>query len=99
MVYERQCPNCGIAFKTDRITQRFCCLKCSNQGREHWEKEDYDPNIEWCRLPTDKHKWQRPYETEVSCKIRNCNNCGWNPEVAKERLEDYHRKYREEHYG
>ena len=30
-----------------------------------------------------------PYNREVDCARHRCDRCGWNPEVAKERLETY----------
>lgn len=99
MIYEKTCPTCGTVFKTDRIVAKFCCHRCANSSVKFIGKEKFDPDIEWYRVPTDKHKWQCPYETEVACKLRRCDKCGWNPEVAKERLEAYNRKYMEEHYG
>ena len=29
-----------------------------------------------------------PYNREVDCKTPKCDRCGWNPEVAKARMED-----------
>ena len=89
MIYKKTCPNCGIEFKTDRVDQKFCCRKCSNSCRMFNAKSDYDKDLTWEKVPSNKNEWQCPYEREVSCLVRSCDKCGWNPEVAKARLEHY----------
>jgi hypothetical protein len=43
--------------------------------------------LEWNRSTTDESLWQCPYQRNVECSCRNCDRCGWNPEVAKARLD------------
>lgn len=40
--------------------------------------------------------YECPYNEAIDCdkyKQRPCHNCGWNPKVAKERLEEYCKKH------
>lgn len=91
MIYEKKCPYCGIEFKTDRENQIFCCLACVNKGRASNDRGNFDHSLEWKR---HHGKWDCPYQESVGCYVRNCDKCGWNPDVAKARL----KKYMEEHH-
>jgi hypothetical protein len=93
----KQCPYCGIEFKTN-TDQKFCSKACSNRGRQLLRREDFDPNLDWRRTNDKEKRWECPYHGFVSCKVRNCVECGWNPEIAKARSVDYERKLRGE-YG
>lgn len=92
MIYEKVCAYCGAGFKTDRKAQKFCCKSCSNRRYDSHEMGCFDSSLVWERLASDKTRWQCPYETYVACTFRRCDNCGWNPEVAKARLEAYMNK-------
>lgn len=89
MVYDKICPSCGTEFKTDRNTQTFCCHKCSNSGRILKERGNYDDSFAWTK--TNGH-YDCPYAFGVGCSVRQCNKCGWNPEVAQARMEAIIRK-------
>lgn len=95
MVYTKNCPHCGIWFKTPRYDQIFCSKRCGCAGRgERLSSgpEKFDESLDWKRY---YGKWVCPYQDNVGCYARNCDKCGWNPDVAKARLE----KYKEENNG
>lgn len=66
--------------------QKFCSRECVNKGRDLF-KEDFDHSLEWKRASSER--WVCPYVGNVSCYKRTCNRCGWNPEVAKARTEEF----------
>lgn len=39
----------------------------------------------------NRRKMQCPYNKEVYCQIssKNCQNCGWNPQIAWDRLSNF----------
>lgn len=87
MVREVICERCGVTFKTPYKYQRFCSHSCANRGVNYIDariEEKYDTNLNWT---TYRGKWECPYHECVGCYVRNCDKCGWNPEVAKARLE------------
>lgn len=89
MVREVKCERCGLVFKTPYKGQRFCSHSCANRGANYVPKEtkeNYDTTLEW---NTYYGRWDCPYQEGVGCHVRNCNKCGWNPDVAKARLEKY----------
>ena len=98
MIYEKTCPVCECNFRTTRENKEYCCHSCANKGRalKAVNKGNYDESLDWFR---HDGRWECPYESAVSCEIRNCDKCGWNPEVAKARLEAYNKKWRESHEG
>lgn len=86
MVYERTCLYCDLKFMTPYKAQKFCCKTCANRGRYLiQERGDFDRTLSWEK--DEENKWQCPYQDGVSCHSRKCNKCGWNPEVAKSRLD------------
>ena len=94
MIYDKKCPVCQIEFKTNIENKVYCCHSCANKGRYRngVQRGNFDKSLEWTR--TDG-RWECPYNLEVSCTVRNCHKCGWNPDVAKARTE----KYMEENNG
>lgn len=83
-VYPKKCLYCGDEFIGSK-GQIFCSHTCANRGRRILEKGDFDHSLTWER-DADR-KWICPYAENVSCHRRNCNKCGWNPKVEKERTE------------
>lgn len=91
---EYKCKNCGkvLYAKYKSVMRETCSYKCA--GEWQWKgnrkkrnaEEDFDPDIEWKQ---NNGKWVCPYANDVSCFAINCKKCGWNPEVAKERMEKY----------
>lgn len=91
MVYEKKCPQCGNDFRTGRENQHYCCYSCARKGANAKRaKGNFDASLDWVRVDG---QWECPYQVFVSCTVRHCDKCGWNPEVAKARWE----KYKEEH--
>ncbi len=86
MIYDKKCPNCGLEFRTDREKQVYCCKACANMGRQR--NEGFDTSLEWYK-DSEFGKWVCPYALNVGCYVRNCTTCGWNPDVAKARLDKY----------
>ena len=68
---ERSCVVCGSLFTALRSDSKYCCRKCANKARSFKEVIHYE-----C-----------PYNKELDCTSQKCNKCGWNPEVAKARME------------
>lgn len=85
MIYQHRCPYCGNEYKTDKEDQIFCSKHCSNKGRQLYDRGDFDISLDWKRSSEDG-KWFCPYQNYVSCTVRKCTTCGWNPIVAKARL-------------
>ena len=85
MAYEKVCPGCGITFRTDRDRQVFCSHKCSSTNRSmKCGMAHCDTSLNWKKI---NGVWVCPYKEEVGCTFRRCDVCGWNPEVAKARLD------------
>lgn len=92
-MYEYKCQRCGAVrtAKYKKDVHRYCSRSCATKARyetpieEDPPKviEDYNQSIEWKRGPS--RLWVCPYAENVNCKNRRCLECGWNPEVAKER--------------
>lgn len=40
-----------------------------------------------------------PHNEAVTCERKNCRKCGWNPNVAKRRLEKITGKLKEANHG
>jgi hypothetical protein len=99
MIYVKYCPICEAEFRTNVFNKMHCSHACANKGRalrasarsaeKVIQESYYDKSLEWIRT---EGRWECPYEGCVSCEVRICDKCGWNPEVAKSRLEDYLRK-------
>ena len=83
MIYVKKCLYCGCEIKTENKTQRYCSRSCSNRGR--YGATGFDKSLKWEK--DIDGKWQCPYNEEVSCETRKCHKCGWNPRVAKARME------------
>jgi hypothetical protein len=82
------CSYCGKEKWVDpcHADQKFCSQECSHKGRT-LEKEDFDNSFLWRKYGRDK--WVCPYSEGVTCERRICSKCGWYPDVAKARLEDF----------
>lgn len=89
MLYDKKCPNCGLEFRTDRENQTYCCHACGNSGRRSknpYKNEDFDKSLFWSKR---NGVFECPYNVGVGCTVRKCTTCGWNPEVAKARLDKF----------
>lgn len=79
------CPICGV---TKSVTRRadvriYCGKSCASTAREmakHIERDE--------EQRTGHREGECIYQPEsIICFERECDKCGWNPTVAKERLE------------
>lgn len=82
-MFEFVCEECG---KVKRVSNRrdigrFCSRGCYNKNRFGINLK----HVPGCVFQPDS----------VLCGERNCGNCGWNPVVAKARLEAFKEKYNE----
>lgn len=78
---ESICEYCG-----KKISKGIYCSKsCAAKGGWAAKRGKVDPNWNWKKV--SKELYECRYNPEVKCENRICTNCGWNPEVAKARLE------------
>ena len=84
----RTCLVCGKEYIAKAPHQKYCSTLCQSRSRS-----DYHAR---------KHKKRKkieiicPYNIELICYQQTCGECGWNPEVAKARLQAYERKWKGE---
>lgn len=90
-MYEFTCAVCGV---TKRVHNKFevrtfCSRSCAATAREMTKMEKCQNEIELEVKPrTDCLEDECVFQPEsITCTHRNCSNCGWNPSVAKARLE------------
>jgi hypothetical protein len=82
------CQGCGKPYKADRTTRVFCSHSCAAMNRsKKCGSSHCDSSLEWKRKESNELMWECPYNKSVDCSFRKCDRCGWNPEVAKARLE------------
>lgn len=72
--YVKSCENCGKQFESNYEHKRYCGYFCYCQAKRRRTKEARDN----CHCP---------HNTEVICLDKKCDTCGWNPEVAQNRME------------
>jgi hypothetical protein len=79
-MYEYTCPVCGKVTQVEKswLVRTYCSQSCASKDREkkRAEIDNMDTVGECIFLPE-----------AVMCYKRDCVNCGWNPVVAKARLE------------
>ena len=82
-MYEYTCEYCGkVRYTPDKSRiRKFCSLACSAESRKKPKKETPGRRI---REDLGECVFQ---PESILCGNRNCGNCGWNPVVAKARLE------------
>lgn len=87
--YEYTCAECGkvvqVRYKslTQKFCSRYCSLKHHNKTRSGTFWNDYKEPAD-NTIPTGECIFQ---PESIECYRRNCINCGWNPVVAKARLD------------
>lgn len=87
-MYEFTCPVCGKVKRVfhKREVRTFCSVSCSVRAREREKKQIREKCIEGeCIFQPES----------IICGKRDCGNCGWNPVVAKARLEAIKEKLNE----
>ena len=77
---EFTCVFCGKKSidKSVNHLKMFCSSTC--RMRDYNQRHKYDPRPE---------KQECKYNDGVECLDSKCANCGWNPEVAKKRTEEF----------
>jgi hypothetical protein len=73
---EIRCLNCGkkVIDRSNTQQRKFCSKRCQS-GYSHRSKQNAINNA------------QCLYNDGVVCIDHQCENCGWNPAIAKEREE------------
>lgn len=89
------CPVCGDVLKiypSEALSRKFCSKRCYGLSQRSIPKKkvDHDDSIYWV---WDNGRFVCPYAEAVSCEVRHCSKCGWNPEVKAKRDEEIRRKY------
>jgi hypothetical protein len=92
-MFEYVCEVCGKTKSVHAVRDigRFCSTKCYGISK----RLDYMPNMDIAEF--DDKTYIKPkgksgcvFSPEsIICSVRKCDNCGWNPVVAKARLEAY----------
>lgn len=75
----RICVGCGKEFELTRPNKIFCCRVCAKRfnARAHKAKDKLKRT----------EKLICPHNEGVACTNKECDSCGWNPSVAKQRKE------------
>lgn len=68
------CLTCGAEFTSPSIDAKYCSYRCS--ARRNW--------IEG-RPQNTEEQFECPNNSGVICSKKECNRCGWNPDVATAR--------------
>ena len=78
-MYEFHCEYCGNLKRVYRPhdASRFCSKSCAARGRAESKQGGKAMGIFECIYQPES----------IMCDRRICSKCGWNPEVAKARLE------------
>lgn len=76
-----RCEYCGQELVYTQ--KRYCSQTCAARHRRGVKLVDVDMGHAWVELAD--RRWRCRYQETVSCVDRDCENCGWNPSVAKAR--------------
>jgi hypothetical protein len=71
MVHTKKCLICGTVYEAHRSDGKYCSISCANRARN----------------PKASTYHKCPYQENLECTAMKCHKCGWNPEVAKARLD------------
>lgn len=90
--YEYTCAYCRRVVRVERSwqVQKFCSKSCA---------ASYGNKLRAGKTPTIEPIPYAPcvFQPEsINCTKKDCLNCGWNPVVAKARLDAIRRKYETE---
>jgi hypothetical protein len=80
-MYEFTCRNCGATIQVRYLREiRAVCSFCSEKLKN---KNNSEANMNGACI----------FQPEaINCDRRTCTTCGWNPVVAKARLEEFKEK-------
>ena len=89
---EIKCPICEEQFVQRRRDMTFCSKRCANisANRAARSRAGCVEKKARVRVRDADLKMNCPYNEAINCYMRKCSTCGWNPEVAKMRLEALH---------
>lgn len=96
-MYEFHCAYCGKVKRVLRVCDvgRFCSKSCAARwgNEQRYGKKEPEPKFREPRLPEVGECVYQP--ESIMCDRRICSECGWNPEVAKARLQEITKKLKE----
>lgn len=81
---EYVCEHCGRVFLSRSKDAKYCTRMCFINERFKGPRKT-KPKKEVCADKTC------PYNLYVCCDKQKCDQCGWNPKVAKARMARYQR--------
>lgn len=87
---EIKCPICNEMFVQKRPNMMFCSKNCAmasanRAARARAKGKEY--KIKRKRYKRTVLKFECPHNGAIDCERKKCSTCGWNPDVAKMRLE------------
>ena len=85
-MYEYTCPACGKIHRVEHKSKvkTYCNKSCAAKARYMKPKEEEKQEV----IQTEAVMGECIFNpVAVDCYHRNCSNCGWNPVVAKARLD------------
>lgn len=87
-MHEYTCEYCGKVVQVDKKwkVQKFCSKSCAASYGNKLRGKQASIKLGDCVFQPES----------IECYKRNCINCGWNPVVAKARLDAIHKKYETE---
>ena len=71
----------------ERRNQQYCGRACASRSRTLPKMDAFEQPVEWVKVSEDPSDC--PYAEGLNCTERKCGTCGWNPEVAQKRLEQF----------
>lgn len=89
-MYQFVCNQCG---KIKEVEYKgkvglYCSRKCADLAKKKDGIVIHDDGYDWKVIRQGNHPYfECRYNNMVGCDTRNCEQCGWNPKVANERLE------------
>lgn len=86
---QRLCEYCGSP--TSDKHHRFCSPTCAARSLHGLPRIEVDESFPWKKTTGRRWKCKYGYKN-ISCTDRDCAHCGWNPEVAQKRSEEFKKK-------
>lgn len=81
---EKNCEWCGkvMLLTPAKKNQRFCSHSCSAQSAR---QNHVDTEFDWKKFRDGLYECKYYPGGEIGCTNRQCDTCGWNPEVRERR--------------
>ena len=82
---EKKCEYCGkvMQLMPGQRDRKFCSQECYSEYRKLPINTDFD----WKKLRDGLYECRYHPGGQIGCTNRQCDKCGWNPEVAEARTE------------